>query len=747
MASSREERFLQRQRGAGLHKIRDVDFGLAFPTPAPLPLAPRLSTASSRSQRSSLPGHASHPLDDPSAQRVTPTRALRRQQSESAIAERGRPPSASPRTERRSSEEGPQELDNSDNEIGSTLTPQELAEHAPDESRFGDRSIPTAVQGEDEEDELLDAGSNSPEGTLKRKRAFLESQNTPGPHNRRLSPHTRSSLLQASASPGLFVSPGPVEQPASADGYSGVPDPDGVDAHDDEENAVGTNDDGDELPGRDLADESGKIVEDAHWEDDAEDGDRAHSGSFKALAVAEGEEEADELAGGVEDDGDDDGADVAMDETGPDINPTQRFPKSSRPQTDRETLRPPAARKLAHKRRASPHDEEDTAANANASDPDPDPDPDPDNTSNNHHHHQTQARPSQPQRKKAPAKPRRRPPTTAASVRQKAARSLRRSKGAQVLVYRLAQTRGEAGAPDFAFADGEDQNDEDVLQTAPKFVRRPGVNAVDVLNQLCKEEIDSQLLELQQQQQAVTDRHARAVLRRQRKGVEAFGEELAERCFELTELLDTNHALHIRSRKAQAEKFALREEYLQLRRERQTLALKTEDIRQAQELRTAAAHRQLELNTTLDDIDLAIQRGRALEAANADASPGPATPSTRQPPSRSRSRPRPRSRRQMLEPDVARAAAAAADGSASGLELRLRKFAGLLAIPARPALPAAAGAGGGADAEAKADADADAAAARGAGVSPPLLAKVRAFNEFLARALAVLDPDGVGGAE
>lgn len=72
------------------HKIKDADFGLSFPLHPRLQLAPRLSSRSSRPSRSSLP---SDPILRPPtshSRQGTPEAALRRQRSESVLADRSR---------------------------------------------------------------------------------------------------------------------------------------------------------------------------------------------------------------------------------------------------------------------------------------------------------------------------------------------------------------------------------------------------------------------------------------------------------------------------------------------------------------------------------------------------------------------------------------------------------------------------------------------------------------------------------
>lgn len=85
-----------------------------------------------------------------------------------------------------------------------------------------------------------------------------------------------------------------------------------------------------------------------------------------------------------------------------------------------------------------------------------------------------------------------------------------------------------------------------------------------------------------------------------------------------TEALDNNFALSTRLKHANKERIALREELLDLRRERETIALRTDEIRRSHAKASKAAQEDNDLNTMLHDIELAVQRGRAQQDNGSD---------------------------------------------------------------------------------------------------------------------------------
>lgn len=86
---------------------------------------------------------------------------------------------------------------------------------------------------------------------------------------------------------------------------------------------------------------------------------------------------------------------------------------------------------------------------------------------------------------------------------------------------------------------------EDNTVVAPTLIKRSGVNAVDVLSQICKELITQSAESLQQRggSEASGYEMGRGEAMRKRKAVEAFGAQLEERLFEMVGLVQHTRAL------------------------------------------------------------------------------------------------------------------------------------------------------------------------------------------------------------
>ncbi|KAI9846126.1 MAG: hypothetical protein M1838_001408 [Thelocarpon superellum] len=180
----------------------------------------------------------------------------------------------------------------------------------------------------------------------------------------------------------------------------------------------------------------------------------------------------------------------------------------------------------------------------------------------------------------------------------------RSSKPIPVQVHRHHLSRPVAGDADEA--------EQGVADSMSNFIRPSGVNAVDVLSQICREYIDAAVEAIHRQGREAKSEGQKSEIRRKRRAVEAFGQELHERCFDMTEALDNNYALTMRVRRANREKIALRDELLRIRGERQSVALEMDEVQRNVEGKFLVAKEQDELNNSIHDVELALHRGRTL---------------------------------------------------------------------------------------------------------------------------------------
>ncbi|KAL9122325.1 MAG: hypothetical protein Q9187_001117 [Circinaria calcarea] len=162
----------------------------------------------------------------------------------------------------------------------------------------------------------------------------------------------------------------------------------------------------------------------------------------------------------------------------------------------------------------------------------------------------------------------------------------------------------------------EIDDEADVLAGPVPFPKKGGVNAVDVLSQVCREIINKTVDTLQQGVDREGNNRSRAEWTRKRKAIEIFGDELDDRLFQMTEALDNNYALKIRTRQANKAMVAAREELLRLRGEREAVALQMDEVRIKHERSSKIAQEKNELDSMLRDIKLAVHRGRAQQESH-----------------------------------------------------------------------------------------------------------------------------------
>lgn len=131
--------------------------------------------------------------------------------------------------------------------------------------------------------------------------------------------------------------------------------------------------------------------------------------------------------------------------------------------------------------------------------------------------------------------------------------------------------------------DEDDPEADDILNTEIPFANRGGVNAVDVLAQMCEELISTSLQNLKDNFDNAQDAATKKELRVKLRALEAFQEELRTRFLEHTIALDALYALKKRVREAQKNKLQLRERIMQIRAEREQVALRMDAVRMKHE--------------------------------------------------------------------------------------------------------------------------------------------------------------------
>ncbi|KAL4905410.1 hypothetical protein BDW74DRAFT_177781 [Aspergillus multicolor] len=184
-----------------------------------------------------------------------------------------------------------------------------------------------------------------------------------------------------------------------------------------------------------------------------------------------------------------------------------------------------------------------------------------------------------------------------------------------VTVHRLANP-ALLGGESPASSDEEDAGaDEPSGKQATKFPSRGGVNAADVLAQICRETLEKTLTTLKTgiENEANATRRAEWTLRR--KAVEAYVAELEGRLFDLSEMLDSNFMLSAKVKKAKRNMLDLRSRLDRVRREREAVALRMDAVRREHTKEEQAGLARSTINHSLHNLDLARERGQNRTAA------------------------------------------------------------------------------------------------------------------------------------
>ncbi|KAI1258449.1 hypothetical protein F5Y18DRAFT_413524 [Xylariaceae sp. FL1019] len=157
----------------------------------------------------------------------------------------------------------------------------------------------------------------------------------------------------------------------------------------------------------------------------------------------------------------------------------------------------------------------------------------------------------------------------------------------------------------------EADSDEDILTADIPYTDHKSPNVVDIVLQMCEESFDKYLSALHEEANLAQDKKSRKEFRTKLRALEAFQEEVRIRLQTHTIVLDNLRTLRKRVRAAQKEKVMLRQEISRIRAEREQVALKMDAIRNRHEAAAKESIHQLNLSTSMDDIEIAIENGKA----------------------------------------------------------------------------------------------------------------------------------------
>ncbi|OJJ06228.1 hypothetical protein ASPVEDRAFT_154294 [Aspergillus versicolor CBS 583.65] len=200
--------------------------------------------------------------------------------------------------------------------------------------------------------------------------------------------------------------------------------------------------------------------------------------------------------------------------------------------------------------------------------------------------------------------PQERPPATKRKPRQP------RGETVPITVHRLANAASLGGEPPGSSEDEADSSDEIATSQTSKLPSRGGVNAADVLAQICRETLEKTLATLKNGIANETNTARRAEFTLRRKAVEAFSTELEGRLFDLSEMLDSNFMLGTKVKRAKRKMMDLRSRLDHVRREREAVALRMDAVRSEHAREEQAGLARSTINHSLHNLELALERGQ-----------------------------------------------------------------------------------------------------------------------------------------
>ncbi|RSM18653.1 hypothetical protein CDV31_002582 [Fusarium ambrosium] len=158
------------------------------------------------------------------------------------------------------------------------------------------------------------------------------------------------------------------------------------------------------------------------------------------------------------------------------------------------------------------------------------------------------------------------------------------------------------------FRQGDGEEDPIIASEVP--FQNQDETVVDVFAQVCLEVVETTLAKLYETMTSTEDKEKKKECRIKIRAVDAYREQLNLQLLQLATHLNDWHSLRKRVRLIQREKLKLREDILQLKAEREQVALRMDAVRIKHEEDTKESKYRLDTSAIMYDVDLAVEQGR-----------------------------------------------------------------------------------------------------------------------------------------
>ncbi|RKF59969.1 putative at hook domain-containing protein [Golovinomyces cichoracearum] len=159
-------------------------------------------------------------------------------------------------------------------------------------------------------------------------------------------------------------------------------------------------------------------------------------------------------------------------------------------------------------------------------------------------------------------------------------------------------------------ADDDERDEFETLRIEKTHSKPRDFNYIDLLSQALRKIIGSRISALQERADACENEEIRRDLKTKNGALEAYGKEIKSRLLEHAVDLDYAQSLETRLRNEQKKKIRLRSEILRIRAEREAIALRMDDIRKRHNTAQKENMNRLSLNNAIHNLEIAIETVR-----------------------------------------------------------------------------------------------------------------------------------------